>query len=342
MIEKSGSGLRGSDLKDQSQAEQAKKILIVEDDLEARESLDEFLCSNSFSVLAFASAPEALKTIKKKDFDIILTDLVMPEMDGISFTKAIRELGKDIPVLIMTGFASIEYAVESLKAGATDFITKPLKFDYVLFIINRLLENRHLRKKAQESEYYKELSNRDELTKISNYRHFNYVLQVEIDRQMRYHRPLTLLIIDIDDFKKCNDIHGHLSGDLVLVEVASLLSTQIRSCDFVARYGGDEFTVILPEISEKEALAVCRRIMSAVGKHEFQSFEKKDIEPLSVTIGIASFPQNAPDGKGLIEKADQAMYAGKKAGKNCTCIFGDKNNIIRPRKPTPKSVQVKN
>jgi two-component system, cell cycle response regulator len=342
MIEKSGNDLRKPDFKDQSHDEQAKKILIVDDDQVVRESLEEFLRSNSFSVLAFANAPEALKIIKKTDFDIVLTDLVMPEMDGISFTKALRELGKDIPVLIMTGFASIEYAVESLKAGATDFITKPLKFDYVVFIINRLLENRHLKKKAQESEYYKELSNRDELTKISNYRHFNYVLQVEIDRQMRYHRPLTLLIIDIDDFKKCNDIHGHLSGDLVLVKVASLLSTQIRSCDFVARYGGDEFTVILPEISEKEALAVCRRIMNAVGQHAFQSFEKKDIEPLSVTIGIASFPQNAPDGKGLIEKADQAMYAGKRAGKNCACIFGDKNNIIRPRKPTPKNVQVKN
>jgi diguanylate cyclase (GGDEF)-like protein len=329
MIEKSITDVVKSDANDQSQDEQAKKILIVEDDQVVRESLEEFLQLNCFTVLAVGNAPEALKILLKTDFDLVLTDLVMPEMDGISLTKAIRELGKDIPVLVMTGFASIEYAVEAIKAGATDFITKPLKFDHVVFIINRVLETRHLRKKAQETEYYKELSNRDELTNISNYRHFNYVLQLEIDRQMRYHRPLTLLIIDIDDFKKCNDTHGHLTGDLVLVKVASLLTDQIRGCDFVARIGGDEFTVILPEISEKEALAVCKRIMESIEQCEFQSFEKKNIGPLSVTIGIASFPQNAHKSKELIEKADQALYTGKRAGKNCICVFADKINILR-------------
>jgi len=320
--------LEKSDLRDHADAEQTKKILIVDDDLVARESLEEFLQLSHFTVLAVGSAPEALEILMKSEFDLVLTDLVMPDMDGISMTKAIRNLRKDIPVLVMTGFASIEYAVEAIKAGATDFITKPLKLDHVVFIINRVLETRSLRIKAQETDYYKDLSNRDELTKISNYRHFNYVLQLEIDRQLRYHRPLTLLVIDIDDFKKCNDAHGHLTGDLVLVKVASLLTTQIRGCDFVARYGGDEFTVILPEISEKEALAVCRRIMKSLENYEFLSFEQNKIGTLSVTIGIASFPKNANDSKDLIEKADRAMYAGKKAGKKCICIFGDEITIV--------------
>ncbi|MCX6556553.1 MAG: diguanylate cyclase [Candidatus Aminicenantes bacterium] len=328
MLEESGTGLEKSLVPEHTSDELAKKILIVEDDPVEREALEEFLQLNDFMVLSVASAAQALKILKKTDFDLVLTDLVMPEMDGISMTRAIRDMGKDIPVLVMTGFASIEYAVEAIKAGATDFITKPLKLDHVVFIINRVLETRSLRIKAMETEYYKDLSNRDELTKISNYRHFNYVLQLEIDRQLRYHRPLTLLIIDIDDFKKCNDAHGHLTGDMVLVKVASLLTTQIRSCDFVARYGGDEFTVILPEISEKEALPVCRRIMKSIAACEFQSFEKKAIGPLSVTIGIASFPTHAVVGRELIEKADQAMYSGKRAGKNCICIFGDEINIL--------------
>jgi len=325
--------LENADFVEPANPEGTKKILVVEDDQVAREMLEEFLQMNCFTVLAVSSAPEALKILVKTDFDLVLTDLVMPDMDGISMTKAIRDLKKDIPVLVMTGFASIEYAVEAIKAGATDFITKPLKLDHVVFIINRVLEARALRIKAQETEYYRDLSNRDELTKISNYRHFSYVLQLEIERQLRYHRPLTLLIIDIDDFKKCNDTHGHLTGDLVLVKVASLLTTQIRGCDFVARYGGDEFTIILPEISEKEALAVCRRIMKSIEQCEFQSFEKENIGPLSVTIGIASFPQNADDSKDLIEKADKAMYAGKRAGKDCICIFGDEINILRSPKP---------
>jgi len=310
-------------------SEPEKKILVVEDDPIARESLQEFLELSGFSVHAIDHAAGALKMLRNTDFDVVLTDLVMPEMDGISLTRAIRELKKDVPVLVMTGFASIEYAVDAIKAGAADFITKPLKLDHVVFIINRVLESRSLRIKAQETEFYRELSNQDELTKISNYRHFNYVLQMEVERQLRYHRPLTLLVIDIDDFKKCNDTHGHLTGDLVLVKVASLLTAQIRSCDFVARYGGDEFTVILPEISGKEALAVCRRIMRSIAQGAFESFEKKVIGPLSVTIGIASFPENANESKDLIEKADQAMYAGKKSGKNCICVFGDEIAILR-------------
>jgi len=313
---------------EQAKSEPEKKILIVDDDPAARESLEEFLCLNRFTAMAVSNAPDALNILSKTDIDLVLTDLVMPDMDGISMTKAIRAMNKDIPVLVMTGFASIEYAVEAIRAGATDFITKPLKLDHVVFIINRVLETRSLRLKAQETDFYKDLSNRDELTKISNYRHFNYVLQVEIDRQLRYHRPLTLLVIDIDDFKKCNDTHGHLTGDLVLVKVASLLTAQVRGCDFVARYGGDEFTVILPEIGDKEALAVCRRIMKSIELCEFQSFEKENIGLLTVTIGIASFPQSAKDSQDLVEKADRAMYAGKKAGKNCICIFGDEITVF--------------
>ena len=319
----------------------AKKILIVDDDKTVRESLNDFLEFHGFAVLAVHSAAKALDALAQSDFDLIISDLVMPKMDGISLIKAIRELDKDIPFLVMTGFASIEYAVESMKAGATDFITKPLKFDHVMLIVNRALETRSLRKMASEREYYKDLSNSDGLTRISNYRHFSQVLQLEIDRQRRYHRPLTLLMIDIDDFKKTNDRYGHLVGDLVLIKIAALLTAEIRGFDFVARYGGDEFTVILPEVSEKEALAVGRRIMRSVGQYEFTSPEKETIGMLSVTIGIASFPKDATASQDLVARADQAMYSGKSAGKNCICIFGEEKNVVRLRKPTPAPQQSK-
>jgi two-component system cell cycle response regulator len=318
-----------------------KKILIVDDDDTVRESLNDFLEFHDFAVTAVDSAVQALEILAKNDFDLVISDLVMPGMDGIALVKTIRESGKAVPVLVMTGFASIEYAVESMKAGATDFLTKPLKFDHVMLIINRVLETCTLRKMAREREYYKDLSNSDGLTKISNYRHFNHVLQLEIDRQRRYHRPLTLLMIDIDDFKKTNDCYGHLVGDMVLIKIAVLLTAEIRGFDFVARYGGDEFTVILPEVSEKEALAVGRRIMRSISQHEFKTPEHKDIGSIGVTIGIASFPKDAIEGQDLVAKADRAMYAGKNAGKNCLCVFGDETNIIRLRKPTGGGVQLK-
>jgi PleD family two-component response regulator len=247
-----------------------KKILIVDDDNTVREALSDFLEFHDFAITAVASAAQALETLAKNEFDLIISDLVMPKMDGIALVKSIRDSGKGVPFLVMTGFASIEYAVESMKAGATDFLTKPLKFDHVMLIINRVLETCTLRKMAREREYYKDLSNSDGLTKISNFRHFNHVLQLELDRQRRYHRPLTLLMIDIDDFKKTNDRYGHLMGDLVLIKIAVLLTAEIRGFDFVARYGGDEFTIILTEVSEREALAVGRRILKSISLHEFK------------------------------------------------------------------------
>jgi two-component system cell cycle response regulator len=314
----------------------AKRILVVDDDDTVREALKDFLEFHDFAITAVDSAAQALQILAGHDFDLVISDLVMPKMDGIALIKAIRETGKDVPLLVMTGFASIEYAVESMKAGATDFITKPLKFDHVMLIINRVLETSTLRQMAREREYYKDLSNSDGLTRISNYRHFNHVLQLEIDRQRRYNRPLTLLLVDIDDFKRTNDRYGHLIGDMVLIKIAALLKDEVRGFDFVARYGGDEFTVILPEVSEKAALAVGRRIMKSISLQEFTTPEYKEIGQVSVTIGIASFPKDAGEAQDLVSKADRAMYAGKSSGKNCLCVFGDEQNIIRPRRPTPQ------
>jgi diguanylate cyclase (GGDEF)-like protein len=320
---------------------QAKRILVVDDDETILESLGDFLEFHDFTVTRVVDAAQAIDAISASDFDLVISDLVMPRMDGIALIRAIRDLGKEMPFLVMTGFASIEYAVESMKAGAADFITKPLKFDHVMLIISRVLETSALRKMAQEREFYKDLSNSDGLTKISNYRHFNHVLQLEIDRQRRFQRPLTLLMIDIDDFKKTNDRFGHLIGDMVLIKIATLLTAEVRGFDFVARYGGDEFTIILPEITEKEALSVGRRIMKAIGLYEFQSPEHKDIGAIGVTVGIASFPKNAAGAQELVAKADRAMYSGKSAGKNCICIFGDEKNIVRLRRPTPREAQQK-
>jgi diguanylate cyclase (GGDEF)-like protein len=130
-------------------------------------------------------------------------------------------------------------------------------------------------------------------------------------------------------------------GDMVLIKIAALLTAEIRGFDFVARYGGDEFTVILPEVADREALAVGRRIMKSIVLHEFKSPEHKDIGSLSVTVGIASFPKDATEAQDLVAKADRAMYAGKSAGKNCLCVFGDESNIIRLRKPSGAGLPLK-
>jgi len=320
---------RGMKAKIDGQDQVLTRILVVDDEEDLRLTMADILQLNQLEVVTVASATGALEMLEKSAFDLVLTDLVMPRMDGIALTKAIKEMGLDIPVIVMTGFGSIEHAVESMKAGASDFVTKPFTPDYVIHIIKRVLETRHLREIAQERDYYKELSDIDGLTGIGNYRYFNQMLQIEVERQKRHNRPLALMVIDIDDFKRFNDSYGHLVGDQVLVQIAFLLRRSIRGTDFVARYGGEEFMVILPEISEKEAIRVGERILSSIKDFKFRTPDERTVGGVTVTIGLSSFPEDTMDRLELITKADQALYQGKRAGKGCLCVYNQPNNIIR-------------
>lgn len=297
------------------------KILVVDDEKDVCAILKDFLIDYQFDVLTAESGHEALEIIENKKVDLVISDLVMPRMDGIALTRYIMELGMNIPVIIMTGYASIDSAVASMKAGAADFITKPFKFNHTLFIIKKVLELKRLQELAQKSDFYKKLSYLDDLTGISNHRYFKHMLNNEIQRHSRYKHPLSLIMADIDNFKQVNDNHGHLMGDQVLVTVAELMKGSIRGFDLLARYGGEEFGVILPETAMEEALVVGKRIVTAVEKYTFKNPAGNQSFSLSVTAGLASFPEDADDSKKLIEAADRALYRGKESGKNRICTY---------------------
>jgi len=296
-------------------------ILIVDDEDDPRDTLAELLAEKGYDVRGAASGSDALDMIESGTYDLVITDLIMPRVDGIALTKNIRSLNLDIPIIVVTGFATIEYAVESMKAGAFDFITKPFNFEQIAFTIEKALETKRLRQLASESEFYRQLSHSDELTQLANYRAFYETFQREIERAQRYNHPLALLMIDIDDFKKCNDTYGHLSGDEVLKQMAHLIRQNTRGSDFVARYGGEEFFAVLPETDESEALAVAERIRSEIERYVFLDENQNAIEHLSVTIGISSLPLRATNKRDLIRTADFALYRGKSAGKNRVVLF---------------------
>jgi diguanylate cyclase (GGDEF)-like protein len=147
-------------------------------------------------------------------------------------------------------------------------------------------------------------------------------LKVELEREKRYKRHLSLLMVDIDDFKKYNDLYGHMVGDLVLRKLASILRNATRGCDVICRYGGEEFAVMLPETSKEEALIVCERIRYSVAMTPMVDEKDNPVGTISVTIGLASFPEDANNKDDLIDNADKALYQGKRAGKNCIFLFG--------------------
>jgi diguanylate cyclase (GGDEF)-like protein len=292
------------------------KILLVDDEQDPRVTLSELLEMKEFTVTATDTGEKALTMLENEEFDLVLTDLFMPRIDGIALTRAIKSMGLTVPVIVMTGFATIEAAVETMKAGASDFITKPFNIDQIIIVIDRTLETKRLQKLAQEREYYEHLSNIDGLTELYNHRYFHQILLTEIEREKRYRRPLSLMIIDVDNFKDCNDSYGHLVGDVVLKQIGALIKKSTRGCDFVARYGGEEFSVILPETSKQEAAVVAERIRTSVEEFSFSSCVGKHMGRLTVTIGLASLPEDAQDKTGLIEMADKGMYRGKESGKN--------------------------
>lgn len=296
-------------------------ILVVDDEPSARDMVADILTDDGYAVTTADGGEAALKHLEASSFDLIISDLMMPSMDGIELTRKIKAAGIDAPIIVITGFATIEHAVESMKAGAYDFITKPFNIDQIKITVQKALETKRLQKLAGEREFYKQLSNSDEMTSLANYRYFNEMLQKEVERALRYNRPLSLMMIDIDDFKACNDTYGHLAGDMVLKQIASLIKTTTRESDLVARYGGEEFTVILPETGEDEAKVVAERIRDAVAKCKFTSDTNKVIGPITITIGLSTLPQTATNKRDLLRTADFALYQGKSAGKNRVVVF---------------------
>ncbi len=166
-----------------------------------------------------------------------------------------------------------------------------------------------------------ELTILDELTGINNFRYFERKLKAELKRAKRYHQPLSLLMIDIDWFKRCNDSYGHLFGNLVLKTLAKVIRSCIREVDILVRYGGEEFVVILPQTTKNDAKSIGERIRSQVESAIFQDKAQKTKTSLTVSLGVASYPVDSEDQEELIKKVDQALYLAKGKGKNLVCAL---------------------
>ena len=302
------------------------KILIVDDEVVIRNILTEVLRDEGYEVDSSPSGDSAVEKLSRHYFDIVITDIRVPGLKGIDLLKKIKKIKPGTDVIIMTGFSSIDMAVETMRAGAVDYITKPINIDQVRIIIDKTIQKRHLLEKVKEGEFYKKLSQIDGLTELFNHRSFHTLLDQEMIRAKRYEHFLSLLMLDIDYFKKYNDANGHPAGDLALKKLAWILKQNIRSHDYVARYGGEEFAILIPEKGKEEAVIVANRLKRIV---EETNFDKEYVLPggnFSISIGVASYPIDAQNKNELIEHADQALYQAKLKGRNRVCIYNSTLN----------------
>ena len=316
---------RSFDESERSEERRSVRLLIVDDEEIMREFLREVLKDEGYEIELASSGKEALARMNESEYDIVLTDIVMPELDGLGVVAATRDLPYDPSVIVMTGYASMETAVESMKLGAADYITKPFNIDQIRIIVSNAVEERNLKAQAAEGEFYKELSRKDGLTELYNHRFFHQLLDTEVSRAERYNRVVSLLMIDIDDFKSYNDAHGHPAGDMALRRLALVLKQSSRNCDFVARYGGEEFAIIVPEVGADSARRMAERLLKLVDETEFEGEDVMLGGRLTVSIGVASYPMQASGKSELVEHADQALYRAKGLGKNRVVVFGEEH-----------------
>jgi len=299
------------------------RLLIVDDEEVMREFLREVLSDEGYDIDLAVSGRDAVEKMAVQKYDVVITDIVMPELDGLGVVAAAKELPYEIDVIVMTGYASMETAVESMKLGASDYITKPFNIDQIRIIVSKALEERRLKRRAAEGEFYKELSRKDGLTELYNHRFFHQLLDTEVSRAARYNRIVTLLMMDIDDFKSYNDSHGHPAGDVALKRLAYLLKRSSRNCDYIARYGGEEFAIVVPEVSADSARRMAERIRELIDESVFEGEETMASGNLTISIGVATYPIHAGDKKELVERADQALYKAKALGKNRVVVYGE-------------------
>ena len=300
-----------------TEIEQEKKNL---DDL-----INAYKESNAVVESGFNSQVRNLRFPLREQNGGLLTLCVLDGMPLHLTRQAIENYQNDRVIQILK---SDELVMVPLKAKdkvnglilADNFITKePITKDDIRMLI--MLSNQ-AGLAVENSQLYEKTvihSHSDYLTELWNHGYFQFMLQKEIERAKATQSPLSLIMIDIDDFKVYNDALGHQAGDRTLKELAMLLKKQSRKMDYVCRYGGEEFTVILPQTDKKEAFLLAERLRSDIEKQVFTHEEILPKKKLTVSIGLASFPEDANTSSALIAASDKTLYQAKNKGKNITC-----------------------
>lgn len=290
------------------------KVLIVDDNemelMFFRSSLDENIIS-SFA----ESAKDALNLLKHQPLpDLIVLDIVMPVENGLEFSRKLKTdyQTKHIPIIFLTACKNLEDKTRAFEAGAADYVTKPFFPEELKFRVQNQL------RLLEEKRRLEMLAFTDELTKLANRRAYNQTLLDEWSRSARNKQALSLLLLDIDDFKDYNDFYGHDAGDTVLERVAEMFSSlAVRAGDFCARFGGEELVLLLPDCNEEGALQKAEQAVAGVINLNIDYSHSLHKGLLTASVGVTTaYPRADIDSLMLFKVTDEALYKAKIQGKN--------------------------
>jgi two-component system cell cycle response regulator len=297
------------------------KILIAEDDPVSRRVLEANLVEWGYDVMIASDGSEAWDLLQKPGApNLVISDWMMPHMDGLELCRRIRQMERSgyTYFIILTAKGRKEDIIEGLEAGADDFLIKPFdrqELKYRAKIGERII-NLELR--------ILELANTDALTGVLNRRAFMERMEQEIHRSLREGVPFSLILTDIDYFKKVNDRHGHQVGDLVLQRFTERLSESSRPYDFVGRYGGEEFVVCLPGADISQAGSVAERMRRRVEEMRITLPDSSQSIRITGSFGVASLRAGSEETVDLITgRADDTMYRAKREGRNRVCVASE-------------------
>ena len=317
------------------------KILIVDDSIDSILLIQTFLKNGGYTDLVTAkSATDAFRylgidgsNIEVKQADIILMDIVMIDIDGIEAVKRIKAVNalKEIPIIMVTANNDDSNLQLAFGAGAIDYITKPINKIELLARIRSALNLKQetdqrmklMMELKKANKKLERLSYLDGLTGISNRRHFDILLSEEWRRCERDKKCLSLVITDIDFFKRYNDTYGHQQGDDCLKQVAATLDAVAqRPGDLTARYGGEEFVLVLSNTDSQNALMLAERYRNAIVSLRIPHHNSDASEYVTLSLGLATMtPSDGLSPQDLIEAADKALYIAKEKGRNRVSIF---------------------
>lgn len=286
-------------------------ILVVDDNYNNVRLLTDILEDENFTVFSTDNGGSVVEMVHKLKPEVILLDIMMPGLDGFEVCRLLKSDFdiKDIPVIMVTAKTDGNDLKKALEIGAFDYIKKPIDEVEVIARVQSAIRFK------QNQDKLVEMAMKDGLTGLYNHALLIDLFEKELAKARRNGGNISFAMADIDYFKIVNDTYGHMSGDIVLKEVSNIITSSVRSSDIVGRYGGEEFSIVIPEATEEDALQLCDKIRKRIADYNFNI----GAESIKITASFGVFFKESTAfimASEIIQKADEALYRAKRNGRN--------------------------